>query len=65
MELYWDYYNGYYYRDKDKLGDIESLKEQIESYKEIIREKKFTIKYRKSCQEAIDSLETLLPKNEI
>ena len=48
------------YKDRNRLKYIESLKKQIESYKKIIREKKFTAGYRRSCQEAVKSLEALL-----
>ena len=46
--------------EKMNIKDVESLKEQIESYKKIIKEKKFTAGYRRSCQDAVNSLEALL-----
>ncbi|MBA7548089.1 hypothetical protein ES705_40535 [subsurface metagenome] len=51
------------HKDQNRLKYIESLKKQIESYKKIIREKKFTAGYRRSCQEAVESLEALLKEN--
>jgi len=42
------------------VGDIESLKKQIESYEKIIKGKKFTAGYRESCGEALKSLKPLL-----
>jgi len=40
--------------------NVEDTKKQIESYKKIIKGKKFTKGYRQSCQDAIDSLEAML-----
>lgn len=50
-------------KDQNRIKYVESLKKQIESYKKIIREKKFTAGYRRSCQEAVKSLEALLKEN--
>ncbi|MBA7549485.1 hypothetical protein ES705_41969 [subsurface metagenome] len=51
------------HKDQNRLKYVESLKKQIESYKKIIREKKFTAGHRRSCQEAVKSLEALLKEN--